>query len=248
MNTKLYVIAFVLLVLAAIVKRIAQNPKVKGKAGEASAARILNSLPEEYKTLNNVIIPQEKGTTQIDHIVISPYGIFVIETKNYSGWIYGAESSENWKQTFKRQKNDFHSPIRQNWGHILALSAYLQLEKSVFKPIVVFSDKATLKVTAKTPVVNMSYLRSVILNERQQILSSTDVDSLYEKISRANLTGAEHEKEHVTAVKNKIAEQQSAIRNGKCPKCGNNLVLRQGKYGQFYGCSNYPKCRFTQKI
>lgn len=248
MNTKLYVIAFVLLALAAIVNRLFNSPKAKGKAGEASVARILHSLPEEYKTLNDVILPQEKGTTQIDHIVVSPYGVFVIETKNYGGWIYGAETSESWKQTFRAKKNDFHSPIRQNWGHILALSAYLQLDKSVFKPIVVFSDAATLKVTAKTPVVNLRTLKSVILNERQQILSSADVASIYEKISNAKTVGADREKEHVTAVKNKRAERQTAIQNGKCPKCGNALVLRHGKYGDFYGCANYPKCRFIQKI
>ena len=249
MNTKMYLIAFSLLALAIIIKCIGRSPKFIGKAGENKVARILNSLPKEYKIINNVIIPHQKGTSQIDHIVLSPYGIFVVETKNYSGWIFGNEKSEKWKQTFKTaQGNYFYNPIKQNWGHIYTLSAYLQLDKWIFKPIVVFSNEAKLKIEAETPVVNMSRLKHQILCYRQQIMSTNDVALLYDKISKTNLVGVENEKKHISAVKTKVAEQQKELQNGKCPKCGHDLVLRNGKYGHFYGCSNYPKCKFTQKI
>lgn len=67
----------------------------KGNAGEKAVSRKLSRLPkEEYKVLNNVMLATSKGTTQIDHIILSIYGIFVIETKNYNGWIYGGEESE----------------------------------------------------------------------------------------------------------------------------------------------------------
>ncbi len=63
-------------------------PKIKGFLGEASVATMLSTLPkEEYRVLNNIMLKTERGTTQIDHIVLSLYGVFVIETKNYKGWI-----------------------------------------------------------------------------------------------------------------------------------------------------------------
>ena len=249
MNTKMYLIAFFFLALAIIIKRIASSPIFIGKAGENKVAGILNSLPREYKVINNVIIPHQKGTSQIDHIVLSPYGIFVIETKNYSGWIFGNEQSEKWKQTFKTtQGNYFYNPIKQNWGHVYSLSAYLQLDKGIFKPIIVFSNEAKLKIDTETPVINMSRLKRQMLSYRQQIISTDDVALIYDKIIKTNLVGAENEKRHINAVKNKVSQRQTALKNGKCPKCGNDLVLRNGKYGQFYGCANYPKCKFTQKI
>ena len=113
MNEKMYLIAFFLLALAIVIKLIGRSPKFIGKVGENKVARILNSLPREYKVVNNVIIPNQRGTSQIDHIVLSPYGIFVIETKNYSGWIFGNEQSEKWKQTFKTtQGNYFYNPLK----------------------------------------------------------------------------------------------------------------------------------------
>ena len=110
-----------------------------GKSGERSVSWILGSLPDEYMVLNDVTIPDQKTnpdkdyTTQIDHVVVSPYGIFVIETKNYSGWIFGNEKSQNWKQTFKTTEGRFfYNPIKQNWGHIYALAERLRLKTSLF--------------------------------------------------------------------------------------------------------------------
>lgn len=249
MNTKMYLIAFSLLALAIIIKHVGRSPRFIGRAGENKVARILNSLPKEYKVINNVIIPHQNGTSQIDHIVLSPYGIFVVETKNYSGWIFGNEKSEKWKQTFKtKQENYFYNPIKQNWGHIYSLSTCLQLDKWIFKPIIVFSNEARLKVDAEIPVVNMNRLKRHILSYRQQMMSTNDVAFIYDKICNINLVGAENEKKHINSVRSKVAEQEEALRNGKCPKCGNDLVLRNGKFGRFYGCSNYPRCKFTQKI
>ena len=71
----------------------------KGKVGEKIVAGKLNRLPkDQYLVLNNVTIPTPKGSSQIDHLVVSIYGIFVIETKNYNGWIYCGEHAEYWTQ------------------------------------------------------------------------------------------------------------------------------------------------------
>ena len=99
------------------------SPKNIGKFGEKRVARKLDWLSKEYTTLNDILLPTHYGTTQIDHIVVSPYGIFVIETKNYKGWIFGHENSEEWKQSllgkkrfwgWSSEQHKFRNPIRQN--------------------------------------------------------------------------------------------------------------------------------------
>ena len=101
---------------------ILRSPTAKGKIGESSASYKLNRLGEGYVVLNNIVISSYgQKTTQIDHIVVSIYGIFVIETKNYKGWIYGSEYKEYWLQTFPKRKYEFYNPIKQNELHVRAL-------------------------------------------------------------------------------------------------------------------------------
>lgn len=149
-----------------------------------------------------------------------------------------------------RRQRDMISIILSNrtGGHIYALSSYLNINKRVFKSIIVFSNKATLKITTDTPVIHMSHLKREILSYSQEIIPGSEVDSIYNSLNRISLTGTENEKRHVQSVKQNVEEKQRALRSGICPRCGGELVLRKGKYGDFYGCSNYPKCKFTQNI
>ncbi len=233
-----------------------RNPANIGKMGESEVSFILHSLPKEYLTINNVVIPDQetsannkKYTTQIDHVVVSPYGIFVIETKNYSGWIFGSEKSKRWKETFKTTKgNYFYNPIKQDWGHTYALAEHLNLRINVFKPIVVFSDECELNVQSTTPVVYISQLKGLILNYTQEIIPRESAVSIFNRISRINLAGEEIEQRHNQSIGVRLTEKEMTVKNGRCPLCGGELKLRNGKYGPFYGCSNYPKCRFTEKV
>lgn len=243
------ILAFVLALIVWILKKIIRSPTRKGAAGENKVSRILHSLPREYQTINNVIVPSQQGTSQIDHIVVSPYGVFVIEAKNFSGWIYGTENSEQWKETFRTTgATSFRNPIKQNWGHIYALSSYLNLDKRVFKSIIVFSNQAVLKIETTTPVISMSQLRKQITSYTQKIIPSEEVERIYNRINKTNLVGTDKGNRHVETVKENVDRKESLRRQGKCPKCGGNLILRDGKYGRFYGCSNYPNCKYTQKL
>lgn len=120
MSSIIIICIFVLLVTFKIWM---SSPKNIGKFGEKRVARKLDWLSKEYTTLNDILLPTHYGTTQIDHIVVSPYGIFVIETKNYKGWIFGHENSEEWKQSllgkkrfwgWSSEQHKFRNPIRQN--------------------------------------------------------------------------------------------------------------------------------------
>ncbi len=253
------VIAFVVLVLIIVIAFISvQNerdkPSNRGKIGESQVSRVLDSLPEEYTVVNDVTIPDQKGisdttyTTQIDHVVVSPYGIFVVETKNYSGWIFGSENSKRWKETFKTTEGHFfYNPIKQNWGHIYALAERLRLDVRLFKPVVAFSDNCELHVESTTPVVFISELKETILSYSQEVITTENVALISNRLREISLVGTEIESEHIESIGERFVEKNMIISQRKCPRCGGNLVLRNGKYGQFYGCSNYPYCRFTHK-
>lgn len=119
-----------------------------GNYGEYLTFKCLSSLDGSYRILTNVYLPKDDGkTTEIDLIMISHKGIFVFESKNYSGWIFGNESSQMWTQTFRSgQKHKFYNPVMQNKGHIAALNKYFggQFSGKYFSYIV-FSERCTLR-------------------------------------------------------------------------------------------------------
>lgn len=88
--------------------------KIKGIIGEKSVSSLLYFLDySKYKVINNVVIKNGEITSQIDHTIISDFGIFVIETKNFKGWIVGGEKSEFWTQIMFKNRNKFYNPLLQ---------------------------------------------------------------------------------------------------------------------------------------
>lgn len=79
--------------------------------------------PLEYRVLDNLLLPSSGNleTAQIDHLVLSVYGIFVIETKSYQGWIFGTTTRQNWTQVLYRRKEPLYNPVWQNYGHMKAI-------------------------------------------------------------------------------------------------------------------------------
>lgn len=97
-----------LLIAMGLLVRLMNAPVVKGFIAELIVNVLLHlKLPrDEYTIYWNVTLPTPDGTTQIDHIVVSPYGIFVIETKAYGGWIFGDRRQKQWTQTFSVKNTD----------------------------------------------------------------------------------------------------------------------------------------------
>jgi hypothetical protein len=139
-----------------------------GEKGERAATRSLASLSDTGQILRNLIIPKADGsTTEIDLVYITCQGIFVVEVKNYGGWIFGNERNRYWTQVMKGgHKSRFYNPIWQNRGHVWALQRVLRpLYQGEFINIVVFSDRSTFKdVTVTSPevwLIHQSELRSL---------------------------------------------------------------------------------------
>ncbi len=224
----------------------------KGKVGEKRVARRLDKLPEdEYRVFNDVMIPTPKGTSQIDHVVVSEYGIFVIETKFYQGWIYGGEFSEHWTQNIYGTKHEFYNPVLQNAGHVRVLQHLLKEFGDLFiYPIVTFSAQADLKVnTTSSCVIYWRQIVPTIRRFSKKRLTAEQVRAISRKIEEARLDTKDKEvlRKHNRDIWVSKEMKQQAVENGRCPRCGGKLIERQGKFGRFYGCSNYPKCRYTHE-
>ncbi len=222
--------------------------KIIGFMGEFWVKTELWKLSKkDYIILNNIMIYSNNTTHQIDHIVISKYGIFVIETKNYSGLIVGKEYSEDWTQYLGKQKYYFKNPIHQNYGHIKALSEVLNISEDKFISIISLSNRAKVKVTSNTPVVQLDFLVDTIKKYHNEILD-VDINTITNKLNELNIKDKKLRKEHVKNIKTKIKDDNNKVNEMICPKCGGTLVVKNGKYGSFIGCSNYPKCHFTKNL
>lgn len=240
-----FVIILVAIILFIFLRK--KIPSIKGRLGENKVSNILKRLSGEYFVINNLLIRASHGTSQIDHVVISKYGIFVIETKNYTGWIYGGENAENWTKNVYGNKYSFRNPLKQNYAHIKALMEILgDSSSTVFIPIVAFSNQADIKVQCSKEVINFYELIRAISCYQQERLTDSEVQEYIRKLSNSTEYSKEEKKVHISNIQNEIYKKNENLNNGICPRCGNKLVSRNGKYGTFLGCSNYPNCRFTK--
>lgn len=241
--TKHYIIVMTILLI--IMKKY--YSKFRGIMGEFWVKHELKKLPKEkYRVLNDIMVKTNNTTHQIDHLIVSPYGIFVIEMKNYYGLISGTDNSDKWIQYLGKNIFYFKNPIHQNYGHVKALEEILNLDNKLFISIVCFSNQAKLKVETKNNVVPLDYLVAKI-RKYQNIILEADLEAIYNRIVELNIKDKLERRNHVKNIKNKIVEDKEKIKNMICPKCGGKLVTRNSKYGPFIGCTNFPKCKFAKK-
>ena len=246
--------SFILLILLMAVAwawlyRHFSKAEIIGKKGERQVARILIRLPDDYTVFNDVYINVDGHDNQIDHIVLSPYGIFVIETKRYSGWIYGSEKAQYWAKNVYGQKYEFYNPLRQNFAHVMALRKLLELPQAWFFPIVVFAGNVELQSEfPHNTVIYIEELRDEILSHTEALIPEDILKKAINKLTYSSFTTRDTASDHLKAIRETINRRDIAINNGLCPQCGGTLVYRQGKYGDFWGCSNYPQCHFTLKV
>ena len=143
------------------------------------------------------------------------------------------------------KKYYFRNPLKQNYAHVKALQEKLNLSEEKFIPIVVFSVNSEIKVKTSKPVVYTVKLKQIIEEYKELKFGEDELDKIVSTIQNVNITDKDSKKKHIEQIKNKINHNQNSVNDGMCPKCGGVLVKRKGKYGMFTGCSNYPKCRYT---
>ena len=195
---------FFLVILVLVVKLLWKTyfPVLKGRFGEKLVADTLAELPEGHRVINDLMVRTNWGTTQIDHVVISPHGIFVIETKAYDGWICGSETDAYWTQVIHRRKTRFLNPLRQNYGHVQAVKNILTKSKDIgyknidYYSIVVFTGECELK---KSPpgVMYRQQLNQFILSKRSgHPISRIDANWILSLLLQANIQDKETKSQH----------------------------------------------------
>lgn len=237
------------------------TPERKGARGERLVHNALTSVlnEQDYRVLTDLILPVAGGTTQIDHVVLSRFGIFVIETKNMSGWIFGDIYQRTWTQVQKRSKRKFQNPVRQNYAHVKAVQEVLQVDESVLYNFVVFTGTAEPKTAMPDGVAwGLKDLGKLIGLRRKQILTEVQVAAYLEKLHGQVLENTKETRDqHLQNLERKAAAKKRTpareavvnLHQAACPKCGKEMVKRvNGKTGDaFWGCASFPKCRGTRK-
>ena len=215
-----------------------------GDYGEKRVSSFLEDLDcEDYRVYNDLLIRNGNYTTQVDHIVISRYGVFVLETKNVHGKVYGGGNA-GYKRYGFTQENQLRNPIWQNDGHIKTLRKLVFGNDVPIYGLVVFPSDTEINVTASQPVLNMYNVVPYIKQYRDAVLSSDQMGFYRRQLLEVISTSESARKEHLGNVYRNKERRDTAVASGRCPRCGGSLVLRNGRYGQFYGCSNYPRCNY----
>jgi restriction system protein len=200
----------------------------------------------EYHHFRNVILSTSRGSAEIDRIIVSRFGIFVIEDKHRSGWIFGDSRDAYWTAVHFKRKFQFQNPLHQNFGHVKALEELLGVDQSKMHPLVVFRGRFEFK----TPVPQGVFLYSCaswVANRQDVILSDAELGRIVSVLEERTTSGFFATMDHAASVRAKYRSSTT------CPKCGGDLVPRVALRGpmpgsRFLGCSNYPGCRYIKNL
>lgn len=169
--------------------------------GEALLMRSLrlHFAAPDYHLMNNVTLRVRDGTTQVDHILVARCGIFVIETKNYKGWIFADPKHANWTQVLFRRKFRFQNPMFQNYKHLCAVQDALDfLPRDAIKSVVVFTGDAEFKTAMPEGVYSIARFIDHLQHQRQDVLSLNRVQFCVGRLESTRLAlTRETDVEHV---------------------------------------------------
>ncbi|MDE7201805.1 MAG: NERD domain-containing protein, partial [Lachnospiraceae bacterium] len=212
---------------------------------------------------------EDDSTTEIDVMLICQGGIFVFESKNYSGWIFGNGKSKNWTQTLpvgkgQSKKISFYNPVKQNNTHIKYLKKLIGDDIPVYS-VIVFSDKCSLmnvNVSTKSArVIQCKEVKSMVDSLGGQTKHKLDIRQIYELYSRLypfTQVNSEIKERHIGDVEKIIGRQKKENNNSQsvsllCPRCGAPLEIKMSMRGKtigekFYSCSTFPVCKYSRSI
>jgi len=183
--------------------------KAIGEAGEKKLRRYLNKLSDDYIVISDLYLPTRNGTTtQVDAIVLSIYGIFVIEAKNYDSrgkgvWIFGDDSSRQWCYCLKGGlKFYFQNPLRQNYMHIAVISELTKIPKYKIHNLIVFTGWAEFKTPMPQNVIYEDELIPYIKKLKTPCFEQSQISTISENIRHyADSVTDEMKKSHIRNLK-----------------------------------------------
>lgn len=206
------VLAVLLLTAALLLRR--KRMRRLGIDGERQVAAVLRRFAaiRGFKVMNDVYLPLYDKTTQVDHILIGFFGLLVVETKAYSGQVYGEERSREWLHVVGSQRHRFYNPVMQNQGHIDCIRHLLgkeNLYNMKIESLVVFTrKKAELYLPKGAPVIRLRQLKKFLRQPRFAEDKGFDVDRIYAALSKYRITDPARIASHVKNVEQMAAEKK----------------------------------------
>lgn len=189
----------------AVLVGVLRSPRFKGWRGERAVQgairRQLNPLI--YVDMHNVTLPTaDGGSTQIDHLIFSPYGLFVLETKNYQGWIFGTEKQREWTQQIFRKRSRFQNPLRQNYKHVKTLQSLLDIAPEHLHSVIAFVGDCEFKTEMPAHVTRGLGFVGHIQSFTQPVWSPEQMQALLDKLEALRLQpGRATDRRHVAHVR-----------------------------------------------
>jgi len=216
----------------------------KGWTGELRTrqAQSLFLDPNQYCAFNDLIIYVDGRSTQIDHVLVSKYGLFVIETKNMTGWIFGTVDDERWTQVIYGTYYQFQNPLRQNYMHTKSLSHFLRIEHNKIYSLVVFWGKCQFRTLMPENVLSNQFT-TYVKSKKDVLLSEDEVYRVRRELQRLK-----DNTPFVVALSHAQSLKRRYESNTICPKCGGHLLKRTSYKTRlkFIGCENYPGCHYVK--
>lgn len=199
--------------------------KVSGDFGEFKLSSILKALPSYYHVIDNVLLDTTKRikgkdgkvyksnketSTQIDHVIVSPFGIFVVETKNHKGMIFGDCNGTVWTQVLNQRRHyTFYNPVRQNEGHIRNLSNSLKISPKYMQGVIVFTNGEANRINVNCNFcITPEQLYDYLMQFRVQIFNDKQVLAIIKRIDSANKSGYINDAKHVQFVQEQKARYE----------------------------------------
>lgn len=180
----------------------------KENRGEAAVRRRLTLAFKGYgyHLLNNVTMPYQDGTTQIDHVLVARSGVFVIESKHFTGWIFGDSTSPMWTQVIYRTKRRFQNPLRQNLKHLAAVRELLDfLPPENIHSVVVFTGDAKFKTPRPNGVLHLGELVGSISEFTEDVMSQNRMEFCVGRLeARRRLISGRTDVEHMAYLDRKF--------------------------------------------
>ncbi len=195
---------FIVFVLFTALGAYFRSSSFKGKLGESFVNNFAKAMLDKktYYLLQNVTLKDGGGTTQIDHIIVSKYGVFVIETKTMKGWIFGEEQHKTWTQVLFKDKYTFQNPLRQNYKHVKAVQDLLKINDDQIHSVVAFMGESTFKTAMPDNVTQGLDYIDYIKSKKKPVLTGEEVEIIKIKLESYRLENSRQtDKAHIEHVK-----------------------------------------------
>ena len=234
-----------------------EDAERRGEDGEGRLFGILEDrLPlggaDGFRIIRGLMMEDAAGgTTQIDFVLVSAFGLFIVEAKNYTGWVFGSAEQPRWTVSLPGgRKFQFQNPTRQNFKHVCVLSEKTGVPRNLIFPVVAFGEDAEFKTEMPPNVVHFRGVAPYVMGFRQRVIKASQLGEIVQALLEWDAAVCEEKRRgHVGNLKAAHAAASVDAAGVSCPVCGSRMVLRHRKSdgGAFFGCSRFPACKGTRQ-